>query len=127
MDMQKKLTKDDILNSSDSDLKEVEIKEWGGFVYIGTMTLRQRLDFDAKHCAADGSFKDLKDPSLVYDMLQVCLRDVKGDYLFSNDDIKELGRKNAKVIHNLFYEALGCNYLTKESAELIKKKSQVAQ
>jgi hypothetical protein len=117
----KALTRDNIIDADDRDLEELEISEWGGSIYIGALTIGQRLTFDEKHCGPEGTFKDLKDPELVYDMLALCIKDKEGTCLFNKEDIKDLKNKNAKTIHKIFYKALHKNYVTIEKAKILKK------
>lgn len=116
------LSKQDVIDLKDCELEEFYIEEWKGSVNIGTMTVEERLAFDEKHCSSDGTFKNLKDPELVYDMISLCLKNSDGSSMFSKEDCKLLKKKNAKVIHKIFYKALSMNYLSQEVVENIKKK-----
>lgn len=118
----KVLNKEDILSANDVELELLEVEEWGGAVYIGAMSVEERLMFDDTHCDENGKFRNLKDPNLVYDMLELTLKNEDGTKMFGRDDIKQLKSKNAKVVHKIFYKALNANYVSAEAAEVVKKK-----
>ena len=115
------LDKSTILNVNDTELEEYEVEEWGGSICMGAMTVEQRLNFESTHCDEDGSFINIKDPELIFDLLALSIRTEAGDPMFTTDDIRLLNDKSAKVVHGIFNQALTVNYKTKESVEDIKK------
>jgi len=120
----KKLTLSDI--QAVDDLKPVEyyVDEWDGYVYIGRMTVQERLDFDSKYSDDKGVFKKLNDPQLTYDLLKICVKTHDGNHMFtSQDDLNVLKGKNAKVVNKLFIKALSVNYMDTDAVDDIKKNS----
>lgn len=112
----------DILSAVDTDLHPVEVPEWGGTVYVGVMTLSERLAFDEAHRDSTGALKNMNEPSIVYDLLKYSLRDKDGNRLLDDSSAALLGKKSSKVITSLFAKAINVNYLTEESVTEIKKK-----
>jgi hypothetical protein len=110
------LSKDDILAADDLTRELVHVPEWGGDVWVGTMTGRERDAFEA-----DFSLRD--DPAQRRDfrarLLVHCLVDNEGERLFSPADVEALTAKSAAALTRVFDVATRLNRLTeKDVAEL---------
>jgi len=99
----KVLTKDDILNSKDLKSEKVEIPEWGGAIYIRTITGLERDQFEASMTETEG-IKNLRAKLVVLTAV-----DSEGKRLFSEKDAAELGRKNAAALDRCFKVAQKLN------------------
>jgi hypothetical protein len=107
----KKLTRDDILKSDDRKGIEYHIDAWDGAVYLWPMSVAERIDFESEFCTETGGFKDLKDPNLIYALLQLCMKDERGVPLFK--DISEVGllkMKDSRIVRELFKASAEINY-----------------
>ena len=99
-----------------------QVPEWGGTIYVGVMTLEERLCFDEAHRDSTGKMKDISNPKVVYDLLKCCLRDQDGKALFDDSSINSLQSKSSKVVNALFTKAIEINYLDSNSVDELKKK-----
>lgn len=118
------LNKSEILNVDDSESVLVEVPEWGGEVRICAMNIEERLDFEQENCNEDGTWKNIKNPTLYYSLIANSVKTEDGELVFDKDEISLLKTKNAKVIQNLFNVALTVNYKTKEATAELKKNFQ---
>ena len=111
------LTRDEILSAKDLPYKDVEVKEWGGWVRIRTLRGVDR----AQLVAALQTDPDKEAPTdWIERMLVACITDNKGNKLFDETDIKNLGEKNSGIIQKLFDVADNLNAITGKSMESLK-------
>lgn len=112
------LTRSDILEIKDVAIQEVYVDEWGGAVGIRT--------FDAATRAA--LLKPAKDGDMPLDWMErivvACVCDESGNLLFTQEDVIELGKKNATVLEKIFTEAIELNGLTDTSREKLQGESE---
>ena len=88
------LTKDLILSANDSPVEKVEIPCWGGYVYVKTMSARERDRLESSW--ADNKDKALDNLRARLAVATVC--DEDGNLLFSPSDADALGQKSAKAL-----------------------------
>ncbi len=104
------LSRDQILQSDDLPRKEVLVPEWGGSVFVRTMSGSERDRFEAAH---------LRNPEKNFRarlaVLTVC--DDKGSPLFNDADIETLGAKSSSALTRIFEAASKLNRLSKEDYE----------
>jgi hypothetical protein len=116
------LTKDQILESSDLKNEAVEVPEWGGTVYVRTMTGTDRDQFESSMVSvgADGSRKaDMS--NLKAKLIALTIVDEAGNRLFEASDVDRLGLKSAAAIERVFAAAQGLNGLgAKAEVEAVK-------
>lgn len=112
------LTRDSILSALDSKLEAVDVPEWGGTVYIRTMSGAERDKFEVEILDAKGK---VTADNIRAKLLAKCLSDEKGTRLFSDADVEALGGKSANVLERLWVKARKLNALSKEDVdELVK-------
>lgn len=102
------LTKDQILAAQDRQYKEVEVKEWGGFVRL------QSLDADAAlQQEAIGKKREKGDATAnpLTSMLAASIVDAQGNTLFTEKDVAALGKKSPAVLVRLINEVKELNKL----------------
>ena len=116
------LSRESIISIDDSTSERVFVKEWNGTVYIKTMTLEERLEFDHLFTGPDGKFKNANDPKLIYHLLFVCIVDGNNNRIFTSPTDEALKTRNAIVLNRLLELALSVNFLKTDSQEAIKKK-----
>lgn len=110
------LTKKAILEAEDFRKELVKVPEWGGEVYICSMTGAARDDWEA---SIGGGGKGAK-PNLVNfraRLVALTAVDEKGDRLFCDDDLVALGGKSAAALNRCFETAQKLNALTSEDVE----------
>lgn len=114
------LTREQILNADDLTKQEVAIPEWGGSVFVRSMTAAERDAYESSLLDKKGNvnYKDAR-ASLV--VVSCC--DESGKALFSKTDIKLLSAKNAAAVDRLFSVAQKINGMTVEDMEELTKNS----
>jgi hypothetical protein len=95
----KYLSATEILNLVDCNVKEVEVPEWDGAVFVRSMSLKERFVFEEK-----GNTTDVR-----MLLLALTLCDKEGNLLFTTDQITQLENKDALVMFRLFQEACKVN------------------
>ena len=103
------LTREDILGADDLRREPVPVPEWGGTVYVRTMTGRER---DARETMAfiseDGKVRANED-NVRARLVALTVCDDTGELLFGLDDIEEIGKKSAPVLDRLYSAASRVN------------------
>lgn len=115
-----KLTKEQILASSDFRMDTVKVPEWGGEVMIRTMTSRDRDAWEAEAIATRQAGKVAPENARARYVARV-LCDERGALLFSAEDVEALGQKNATALVRVFSAALELNSITAKDLEEIEK------
>lgn len=122
--MAKILNKADILAVNDRLTELVEVPEWGGSVYVRTMSaaerdLEERRIYDAqqgkKGSAAMANFRAR--------FLALTLVDEQGAPLFTLKEVDQLAEKSFAVVSRLFEVSQRINGVTKEEIEAIEGNS----
>lgn len=113
----------DILGTSDLPRERVDCPEWGGCVWIRTMTSAERDSWEAARLERKGrrmapSLDNLRASLVVY-----CCVDEEGKRIFADDDAEALGGKSAKVLDRLFAVAQRINGVGDEDLESLVKNS----
>lgn len=97
------LTKDQILSADDRDTQEVDVPEWGGTVLVQEPTswdlsqlrneeFRVQVGTDGKpRTTIDTTGHDAR-------LAAICIVDEEGKRLFSDKEVKKLGRKSQKAL-----------------------------
>jgi hypothetical protein len=127
--MAKILSKMDIVQCNDRVLELVEVPEWGGSVYVRSMTAaeRSRIEGDA------AKFKETKgkDSSFAQTftvrMAGLCVCDEQGNRLFSDSEFDLLRQKNALAVSRVAEVAQRLNGFSKADVEALEKNSETAQ
>ena len=113
------LNKAAILAAGDFKLDKVNVPEWGGDVFIKTITGLDRDRFEDGY--SEQKMKNFRSRFLV---LTLC--DEKGERLFTDVEVEELGKKSSLVINRLFEKAWSLNAFTNEAIDELGKDSTVA-
>lgn len=112
------LSKSAILLAGDVKLDKVNVPEWGGDVFIKTITGLDRDRFEDGY--SEQRMKNFRSRFLV---LTLC--DEKGERLFTDAEVEELGRKSSLVLNRLFEKAWSLNAFTNEAIEDLGNDSTV--
>lgn len=120
------LTKEQILKQDDLKTELVQVPEWGGAVWVRTLTGTERDLFEA-----DTIIKRDNDVCLNYDNFRakLCVRtivDTDGKRLFEDKDAIVLGNKSAAALDRVFEVAQRLNGLRAQDIdELVKNSGSV--
>lgn len=118
------LTKEQILNADDLKFEIVDVPEWGGKVRVRSMGGEERDEFEAaisKQSTGQGKTFKVDNRGLKVALLTQCIVDEKGKLLFSEKDLKALGRKSSKALHDVFKVAQKLNNLGEDALKEIAK------
>ncbi len=122
--MNKILSKEDILGSSDLRFETVAVPEWGGSVRLRTLSGAERDAFE-------GTLMKLVDGRRVPDMdnlraklLAATVVDEDGRQIFGVQDLVALGRKSAVAIDRIFAVAQRLNGMAPDAVEDAIKNSE---
>ncbi len=112
------LSKDQILEADDLQNQEVDVPEWGGSVYVRSMTGADRDAFEASMVTVnpDGSrTPDMR--NLRAKLVALTLVDEAGNRLFEVADIPRLALKSAAALERVFEAAQRLNGLGVKAEE----------
>lgn len=112
------LTKADILAANDVKRIKINVPEWGGEVYISTMTGTARDEFETGIIA---NSKGGKIGNARARLAAATITDEHGNLLFTADDIEALGLKSQVALDRVVSESQKLNKLTKEDLEQAEK------
>ena len=96
------LKRDDILNVKDIAIELVEVPEWGGEVYVKGMTGLERDAFEGSIVEIRGKGRRVNMANVRAKLAAQTLCDENGERLFTDADVKELGRKSASALQRVF-------------------------
>lgn len=127
--MSKTLSKQDILQTNDAVIEKLEIPEWGGCVFVRSITAAERGQIEA----SAARFKETKGKdesfartfTLKFAALALC--DEKGVRLFNVDEVEQLAKKNAKPISMISEVAQRLSGFDKKDIEELEKNSESVQ
>jgi hypothetical protein len=115
------LSKAAILAAKDTKLSEaIPVPEWGGEVFCKTLSGTERDAFEEAY--SENKMKAFRCRFLV---LTLC--DDKGQRLFEDADVGELGKKSSVVINRLFESSWKHNAFTNEAVESLGEGSPDGQ
>lgn len=109
------LTREQILSTNDRPTVAVDVPEWGGTVYVRTMSGSDRAQFETL-CAG----QPLATGKIMEKLVTFTVCDENGERIFNDDDVEELSKKNAGVILRIFQKAAELNALRETDVENIK-------
>jgi len=111
------LSKEEIFNIKDIEIREVYVPEWNGTVYIRTMSGVDRDRFDESLQSATRKDGTVDIRTLRARLLALCICDASGSPLFSLADVEKLNQKSSKALMRLFAVAQDLNGLTEEAIQ----------
>ena len=96
------LTRDGILAMLDRRREPVEVPEWGGTVYVQSLSGRERDEFSLSLMGPDRRPDMTKLPGMKQRLLVLTIVDDHGVRLFSDEDADALGEKDPDVIDRIW-------------------------
>jgi hypothetical protein len=106
------LSRDAIKKAQDWKLEKAEVPEWGGDVYLKTLSGTERDLFE------DG-YADQKMKNFRARFLSLSLCDENGERLYGDDEASELGMKSSVVLNRLFDKAWALNAFRTEDVDAL--------
>lgn len=96
------LNRDDILKVKDIEIEEVEVPEWGGSVFVKGMTGTERDAFESSIVQQRGKSASVNMINIRAKLASLTICDEEGERLFTDKDVKELGKKSAAALQRVF-------------------------
>jgi hypothetical protein len=114
------LTRDVIIGVKDSKMERVEVPEWGGHVYVRTLTGRERDAFEAETMKTrkgqkpgEGNYDNFRARFVA---LTMC--DESGELLFkTRQEVAVLGSKSVAALQRVFIKAQELNGMSDQVEE----------
>lgn len=120
------LSRTQILQCDDVQRERVEVPEWGGYVYVRSMTGQERERLEM------ALVDDLGNPipgareQLRARLVALTVVDDDNQRLFKTDDVPQLQQKNSAVLDRLFTKAQHLSGITQDDVEALTKNSETA-
>ena len=112
------LPADLILQADDLPRELVAVPEWGGEVYVRCMTAAERDDWESSVISLEKGGKTKTDMrNLRAKLVARTVCDEKGERLFSDAQVKELGGKSAAALDRLYSVAARLSAITKSDED----------
>lgn len=124
------LTAKAILEADDLPRKLVPVTEWGGEVYVRTLSGTERDAFEASLVKVVGKGKNRTTErdatNFTAKLAALCICDEQGKRLFTNSQIVELGKKSSAALSRVVAVAMELNGVTDEAVESAEGNSESA-
>lgn len=117
------LTRDAILTADDLPRELVSVPEWGGEVYVRTMTGEERDGFEAEMVEVKGKNQSQNLKNLRARLAARTMCDEAGAGLFTPADAAALGKKSAAALDRVLAVAMRLNGLGEKDVEELVKNS----
>lgn len=95
------LTKEQILNADDIEIEKVDTPEWGGYVFVRSLSVEESYRFSRSNVGSDGKAIE-KNLIVEYCIMVMC--NSKGERLFTEEEFEKLSRKSTLPVMRI-YEA----------------------
>jgi len=118
------LTKDQILQADDIRKEQVEVPEWGGSVWVKTMSGAERDQLEASIISTPGE-RNME--NLRAKIVALSVVDPNGERLFSFEEAIELTKKSARALDRVFSVAQRLSGFTPQDVEDLTKNSSAGQ
>lgn len=122
------LTKEEILQARDVKVESVDVPEWGGSVFVRSITAAERGQIEeaaAKFKESKGKDSFARTFTVRFASLAIC--DKEGKRLFEDKDIAQLQQKNAAAIARIAEAAQRLSGFTRQEMEELEKNLNDAQ
>jgi len=117
------LARDDILSRDDLNIVAVPVPEWGGKVYIKTLTGEQRDAFE-QACINRRKAKNPDSRGLKAELVIMAATTEDGKLLFARTDMPALLKKSAPALERLYETAAELSGLTESAAKELEGNSE---
>lgn len=120
MEPVKPLSKDDILGCEDMPRQKVDVPEWGGHVYVRTMTGDERDAYEewVSRQTGEGGVGVVGVRGRV---VALCVVDNAGNRIFSDADAEKLGKKSSAALQRIFDAIVKLNFMKPDEIEALAK------
>ena len=98
------LTKEQILQKQDLLIESVDVPEWGGRIYVRSLSGTEREEYE-KICSDRSRSKNFDMRGLRVKLIVLSVCDKDGKRIFGESDEAKLNKKSAAVIEKVFNAA----------------------
>jgi len=112
------LSRQAILEANDLKTETVSVPEWGGEVFVRTMTGTER---DRYECEAAAALKANRKINLRATVVARVVVDANGQRIFQDEDIPILGSKSASALERVYSVAARLARITEEDVKELEK------
>jgi hypothetical protein len=99
------LTRDQILRAADIKTEPIDVPEWGGKVLVRGLSGFERDQYEQSIIVGKGNNRDVNMRNARAKLVRLSCVDPAGQLLFSEDDVKVLGKKSAAALQRVFDKA----------------------
>ena len=117
------LSRDQILQANDVQIRELDIPEWGGIVFVRGMTGRERDRYEHSCVEQKGKDTRINMKNARAKLVVLCTVDENGKRIFGDADIALLADKSAKALDRIFSVAQELSGISKDDMEELTKNS----
>lgn len=111
------LTRDQILASADLEKQLVSVPEWGGDVFVRSLTGAERDKFESGMIEQRGKSQSVNLSNVRAKLAAMTICDEAGDRIFSDMDVKMLAGKSALALNRVFEVARKLSGLAEEDVK----------
>lgn len=110
------LSKHAILAVVDAKTHRVDVPEWGGAVFVRTMSAADRIELTEAFSGPEENNASL----LILKVAAATICDEAGQRLFTNDDVVDLGKKSFTALKRVYDVAADINGLRADAVDAAK-------
>lgn len=111
------LTKEQIINADDLKVIRVPVPEWGGDVYVRTMTAAERDKLESWIVSFQNGRQQFNMSNFRAKIAALVLCDESGKRLFTDSEAELLASKSAAALNRILEAALSLNAMTASEIE----------
>lgn len=111
------LTRDQIVETDDTQYEDIEVPEWGGSVRVVGMSGSQRDAYEASIIDQRGGERKVVLANARAKLVQRCLVGEDMRPLFTPDDVRLLGKKSAIALERVFDKARALSGMSERDME----------
>lgn len=118
-------TRDDIQKINDIQFEEVAVPEWGDkVVRVRSLDGEERDDLEASMIKGKGKNTSMNLANLRAKLVSKSAVDESGKRIFSDEDVKWLGKKNAAALQRVFDVASRLSGISSQDVDELTKNSE---
>ena len=121
------LTREQILQANDIITETISVPEWGGEVLVRGLSGSQRDAFENATLEQKGRSQRVNLANVRARLCALSIVDENGKRMFSDEDVRALGRKSAAALDRVFSAAQRLSGLSDEDVEELAKNSDGGQ
>jgi hypothetical protein len=118
------LTRDMIMAAEDLPMARVDVPEWGGFVYVRTLTALERDEFEDKAIRRKNGRVQFDNRNLRARLVTLATCNERGERLFQDGDAEKLGHKSSAAVDRIFPVAKRLSWIGEDAIDELEKNSE---